>query len=771
MIIKQCIICNSKRFRLKSYEKVTFKPHPHFNLIIGPNGIGKSSLLHYTSPLPKDKNEYNKNGYSEIVIWNNNNEYILSTNKYGSGRHSFIKNGEELNQGYTRKLYTLLLENELGITSNIYDILLGYKTVTSISLNERREWITSISKVSYDYAYTTLKKLQKKRNNLNGALALLKRKVVDLESHNDDTRIKEINGEITEAKELRELIYSNLKQVNVDDPTRELMNAIRTLRAITNKIDYLDTSEIDMIDKEVAILDREIISLREKLSKIANIDIPDNIDDINQQVSNIECKLNEYGAQINTELLSLYNYYINIEQTLRSNLTKADEILRAGRVVNNEIEVSKLNEEYKKLLDTEQYLNSTIKLLKDSNEISKFTCSSCNTINIIDKYGKEIDEKVRELSSVNIRIAEVKPKVDAVIEEYNRYKSVTAIINTINSLITPLIEVGLLEPITIDANISSYETKLIEVYNKLKEAYEVDKLSKKLSELKKMQLLLSTLSNTMTIKELENSLKSKVQLREELSKKLDRLKKAKLAFEELVNARHKVRSLIAKYKAFRGLKISKKISEYYRYALTVIDGRISELEKEVNSIQSANRLKAEYTKEIEVMEQELELVKEMIIALGPKTGLIGDSIKGFMSYIAQEMTKIISDIWEYPMEILVPDDEENISYRLYIRINQEDIIPDITLGSAGMKEVIDLAFLIVYTELKNLNSFPLYLDEFGKTFDVRHAKKALSFVQRLAERYNRQVFMISHLEYATRLKDSSIGIINLNKENEYIQYT
>ena len=52
-----------KRFDLLGADTLTYTPESPYQLILGKNGIGKSSLLNELSPLPCETTDLKENGY------------------------------------------------------------------------------------------------------------------------------------------------------------------------------------------------------------------------------------------------------------------------------------------------------------------------------------------------------------------------------------------------------------------------------------------------------------------------------------------------------------------------------------------------------------------------------------------------------------------------------------------------------------------------------------------------------------------------------------
>jgi len=97
-------------------------------------------------------------------------------------------------------------------------------------------------------------------------------------------------------------------------------------------------------------------------------------------------------------------------------------------------------------------------------------------------------------------------------------------------------------------------------------------------------------------------------------------------------------------------------------------------------------------------------------------------------------------------------------------MNNTDTINDVSEGSTGLKEVLDLAFRIIFMKYLGLNDFPLYLDEYAVNADTGNRIKAYTAIETILGPNFSQVFLISHFESMFgRFSNADISV--LSKEN------
>jgi len=108
---------------------------------------------------------------------------------------------------------------------------------------------------------------------------------------------------------------------------------------------------------------------------------------------------------------------------------------------------------------------------------------------------------------------------------------------------------------------------------------------------------------------------------------------------------------------------------------------------------------------------------------------------------------VIAEIWTYPMEVLPSQvEKDELNYKFPLDVNNGAVMPeDISRGSASQRDIINFAFKLLVMKFLKLEEMPLYLDEFGSTFDEQHRLNLIPFINQMLEMNQiRQLFFISH---------------------------
>lgn len=167
-----------RRMALNNVRSFTINPVEQIQLILGTNGSGKSSMMRELSPLPADAIDFFKDGSKTIKLLNKGYVYTLISTFAPTTRHTFLKNEENLNPGFTASVQKELVRQEFGLTPMIHELLIGSETFHNMTPARRREWFTILSDINYDYALSVYGKLKERSRDCSGALKLARKRLV-----------------------------------------------------------------------------------------------------------------------------------------------------------------------------------------------------------------------------------------------------------------------------------------------------------------------------------------------------------------------------------------------------------------------------------------------------------------------------------------------------------------------------------------------------------------------------------------------------------------
>lgn len=159
---------------------------------------------------------------------------------------------------------------------------------------------------------------------------------------------------------------------------------------------------------------------------------------------------------------------------------------------------------------------------------------------------------------------------------------------------------------------------------------------------------------------------------------------------------------------------------------------------------------SELTQQISDLDVAYQGAGALVKGLSPSDGLIAEGLLGFIRNFTGQMNTLIRKIWSYPLQIqdcgVSESGTADLDYKFPMMVQSKtNIKGDVSEGSTGMQEIMNLAFKVVAMRYLDLAESPLYLDEFGSAMDVAHKTAASLVIKQLIEQQPfTQLFMVSH---------------------------
>lgn len=217
--------------------------------------------------------------------------------------------------------------------------------------------------------------------------------------------------------------------------------------------------------------------------------------------------------------------------------------------------------------------------------------------------------------------------------------------------------------------------------------------------------------------------------------------------------------------------------EQLQHSLAIKQQTLSEIELKKGII-------ADLELQIKKLTIDEEAVEILVKELSPTEGLIADNLLTFIRSFVGKMNTLIRKIWAYPLVIkdcgISGSNGTELDYKFPMMVNTKDnIVSDVRDGSSGMLEIVNLAFRVQAMLHLGLSEYPLFLDEFGQSFDETHRSSTTVVIKNLMETHHfSQLVMISHYEASHGaftnaeicvLCPSNITVPMKNKYNQHVE--
>lgn len=818
MKISKIILFRYRRLSLNNIERLEYTPENNVQVIIGRNMCGKSSLLKELTPLPAElKKEFKDGGYKEIHLHHNSSTYVLlSKLEDGKQTHSFKKDDVELNDGATRKVQLELVKQHFNLTPNIVDILLNKDNFTSMSPLERKRWFSDMSSIDYTYPVSIYNEVKTRHRDILGGIKLSGDNIISIESklNNEDF----INKRLEDKKVLETLkdevgsLYRNVESSNQDDISSRLKTDMENLNNLVSSLDdKYDISELRRsIEKDKITLEHTLKDIKQTHKELDILEASNKIEE--------EETLNKDKKELSSKVDDIYKNMITVldkdSPVINWRNTK-DKYIEYSSIYTNVIPlINKLSESdpYKDydttdkmftLLEKERLLNDSIhkltnlirlvtntrdEMLKNMREENKVTCEKCNHTwypnynpNAIETYNKRI-----EISNADLE--DSKKKYDYLIKIIelvkNRKETITNILNLLRS---SSVLRGISDAMINESNgfLCKTSESILNTFNKYnvllsswapRQEY-LDKLDlienklKFIEETKKMNISLEQ----SRYSSLEKKLSELQILSKDISTRITKNISTLRILEKIEDGYNKLKRSIYLFRSNMDKKTIEVRNTHLSELVSSIKEDIRQVDKDIFDFKSG-RDRIEKEKDLltkyKVREKILKILEK---ELSPSEGLIAKSMNSFLNIFVEEVNEVISNIWTYDLELLPCDiDDENgldLDYKFKVKINNDEIVDDVNKLSSSAKEIVNLAYRIVFAKYMGLDDIPLYLDEFGSSFDPAHRSKAYETIDKILSSEYGQIFMVCHYEtlYST-IRNIDVNILDPNNiETNYVK--
>lgn len=159
---------------------------------------------------------------------------------------------------------------------------------------------------------------------------------------------------------------------------------------------------------------------------------------------------------------------------------------------------------------------------------------------------------------------------------------------------------------------------------------------------------------------------------------------------------------------------------------------------------------------------QLEMFDKVLILLQKTSDYARQQIKGRVEeLVSQALNIIYGGSHQFTIDLVVRSNRPEADYIL----NENGVVthlvkPDYDNGG-GKVDIISLALRLAVDELVG-DQGPLFLDEVGKHVDGEAAVNLAYFLKQYAEKFNRQIVLITHSSILAEVGDISYGVTKVN---------
>lgn len=782
--------------------KIDLDTRSMINLIIAPNGVGKSNVLKEMNMLPAENGNYRSG--RKYVEWHKDKKVFKLDSRTGVGNgHSFkIDDGPELNTGGTYSAQKELVYNYFGKADGpLIKVLNGLKVVDRISAmtpNRRKEVILQIYPNDTDYALGVYNKLRTERNDLKSTIKKQierhteeNRKLTTLNNcgvNELEWRIKQcdqdlqesllLRGRLTSAKldpNLRtkhdrytflvdKLVINNLS--GVQHSKEELENAYATADGMLNR--YQDRANVlkGQIAENASFLDGLDEFLKDPTA------FQDQAKHIDEDLQRTTLELEKFNNLLDNQ--PVFSDPDASFAGLEYIVTRFKEYLNRVVIVSDENLTSTAYKQY--LLDQEQ-LGNKLRSLKSNLEQMEHKLKHyemADTIHCPDcTHTFKVGISPQDINTLKLAIVGLRENIERTTKQSEKLAE------------------------SID-NDSEWYTTMNQLYNFVRENSNVRVLPELIREygvgkgpcgplcnlLDVFQCRVGTIAYRQTLMEEKTVVDTRLEL---ISK--DNVLDIAANVQNLETELVRVNNFISFYKTRVYLLCEeiKSINNYERELEEIrllrselleamankanvglrelVDTRVAELsgmkDEYMTSIINAKSLTAvvdSITADINRMRVRLNTVSVLMDGLCPSKGIIGKLMGDFINSLCGNINSVLKQIWNTTLYVK-PCAKENgdLNYKFPVVTGDDEPTPDISDCSAGESDAIDWAFRFVIAEYVGW-PVPLIMDEVGVSFDEIKRGRFFNFIHEYTQGKNpRQLFMVSHYfgQYGI-LKDPNI---------------
>lgn len=784
MRVKSLAYHRFRRLTLANIESIEIDTESNYQLWMGTNGSGKTSMLQNANPLPKETKDFDKDGWFRIELEDQGVTYVCKSVRHGNSmRHHFEVDGVNQNPGFTAAIQKELCRRYFGLTPELMSIINNTERFTAMSVNARRQFFTKLSPVDLTYAQGVFQELKKKHRSAVGALEWVERRI-DQESRKllSPEQVKEHAATAQRLHAELELCLQSRPQATgqtLEELEREFQEAVRRTERRAGAVSahnpghtipwasmeairvagYQAQAELQALEEQYRALAAE--AERDQTITTAIQGVTENRGSLLERLERLRAEAAQFpreihafpGENIKAQVEDFGCCKSPLLETLSTLPDPTVEDFSRDRQQQTRYRLDELRQELSRI---EANLEQGQRRLQHIDHSKSETCPACaHTF----QPGIPADERPQLIAYLTEQadlLARRTGERDGLQEYWALAQQFEEGLTQLRQMLVafPRLQ-SLWQELTLrDTNpralipvVANYERTLEQVF-----------------ALRSVELEIGRAEETLRVLDAQES--------EEVKAARVRLERTEARLVELSAEREQCQQRVRRAKecldycerweenhTHMWLEQATAAGVWERYLEELrraeLNGLIQEHQtqlSQINSVQREQEIVAGVLADLQ--QQKAELTEQvaayaiLIEELSPNDGLIAEQLSGFIAEFTSKMNALLGKIWTYPMMILPCGiDHGELTYRFPVAFPDEEDYrtADVSETSSAQSDIIDFVFkltLLIYLRIENL---PLYIDELGRSFDPVHRQRVLQFVTDYVEMGKApQVFWISH---------------------------
>lgn len=793
-MITKLILKNNVPLAKKGVTYIELDTKEIFNIVLGRNGFGKTSLLKQITMLPPDNADYLPGGYKEIHAVVGKDTFVLKSSTGKSSEHHFIHNGKNLNEGNTLLVQRELVKIHFGVTPGINAVVSGLDVrdlFTTLSAPRRKDFLMTINPNDTTYALQVFDRLKSNYNSLKGGLKQQRQRLVveegrlkqlaSLDPEQLQIEIRQLDDQIKNALIIHGAL-SSVEYTDLNNIKQQIGNITSSLIGNNNRVKFPKSTLLKSKESLYGTLDyyrkmetKLSTMLAELTSQLSGIDMSNNNLDGYRQMLDMNIKNTDvYLEELNSlkvkyqshDLFSQTGIYCDpnfhrIADTLIGYLhgiEKAiDKEITSARYSAKKVQLIEVTNE---LDNVSRKINDIRHTLTHFNKAESVDCPKCThkfkvgfenisparmqeQLNVLEERKVELTKQCDELKDYIHSNEGWFDSMSSLMKYAQRTDFAAEIVKIIQEYRVGKTDIGVLIDLVRSTMVYGDVNKTLETLGQ-----EKVNIEKQIKFLESSDVETLFKRSEYVERELSTAQRSITRILREVSDIDDQLDLIELDSQQ----RNRLRILLDELKTSFDGNSKYKVKLRVEEVIQELGPRKDTLSGNLIRAQSLNAVIESIKENIADMERREKHTQLLMEGLSPVKGLIGYLMNDFLKSVIANVNAIIQPIWTNRLHVMncstsKSEEDVDLNYNFPVLSGDSDKQnKDIGECSGGEREIINFAFrLVLRRYLGDRCSLPLMMDEVGVAFDELHRGRFCAYIaEQLRLDKLPQVFMISH---------------------------